>query len=961
MTTTTTTHRCRRRRPSAMGFVANVVVVFVVMSVGVVHAFGPRPRPRLYAKPMLPRRLHDAERALGELLPGGAAAAGLLGDGVWGNRDEDDDDARSSFSSSRGSRVRFEEYALRAPAMNRALALDVGDMTVDEYTAVLDGGARTTDARGIVPADGIDGIKASTTTATTTTTSNEAARRDGDEEMRVASLDNDSGLDEAPAPTSGSASDEMFAMLAREAAAYVNPKTGKPFEWGDSWMHSRGGGIGTGRPESRPRRITKDGVVEVMPAKGDAGYALVPTSSDKFGLLEFYDNCNGPRWSVQRNWGVGEPCAQAWHGVVCFGGRVVELLLNLNNVACMGSLNVTALATHVHELRYIDLSDNLFTGDLPSELYKMTQLQSIVLSGNRVTGALSEDIGALVNLRHLDLSANAMRGALPQALGNLRKLEVLYLGESGLENKNSFTGPIPESWKGLKSLKHFSLAGNENIGGGIPDWLLNNLDELQELTLSGCGLSGVLPANIDQLKALVTMDLGGNNLSGDIPIDSLARLSHLKHLRLSNNAFSGALSSNVANLVELEIFDVGSNKITGTVPREFFDLHFLEVLDISGNEFTGELFNKDDEMFKTDTEATSNLRIIYANNNRLTGTPATAAVFKRMPFLRTFRVNDNKLDGKFEDDAFDGASELVEFDASNNALIGPMPSSIGAMHTLQSLSFAKNKRFGNGAPIAPELKRCVALKVLDLSGCSFAGAIPSDLFADMAYLSFLRLAANDFSGPIPESIRLTKFLRVLELQGNAFEGVVPSWLVDELNHLEAIELSRNALGGFISDTWYEKTTKSVKPLPAYNERAAGQKRIVRLSQNPLFCPLPPWARLMAATCRETQIHAIEPPVGEAGVYLTITGEGFGPPRLGQDDSFGCVFRVAQSEEEIFIEAIERTENTLRCRAPALDAFASSHRTNTAGGFAVTVNVAVKNEREDAHRLLSKFGELFVYK
>jgi hypothetical protein len=47
----------------------------------------------------------------------------------------------------------------------------------------------------------------------------------------------------------------------------------------------------------------------IMPAKNDAGYALVPTSSDKRALEEFYEECNGMRWSVQRNWGVGEPCA----------------------------------------------------------------------------------------------------------------------------------------------------------------------------------------------------------------------------------------------------------------------------------------------------------------------------------------------------------------------------------------------------------------------------------------------------------------------------------------------------------------------------------------------------------------------------------------------------------------------------------------------------------------------------
>ena len=35
-----------------------------------------------------------------------------------------------------------------------------------------------------------------------------------------------------------------------------------------------------------------------MPAKTDAGYALVPTSSDRRALLEFYDECNGIRWGA---------------------------------------------------------------------------------------------------------------------------------------------------------------------------------------------------------------------------------------------------------------------------------------------------------------------------------------------------------------------------------------------------------------------------------------------------------------------------------------------------------------------------------------------------------------------------------------------------------------------------------------------------------------------------------------
>ena len=97
----------------------------------------------------------------------------------------------------------------------------------------------------------------------------------------------------------------------------------------------------------------------------------------------------------------------------------------------LGKFNLTALSK-LDELLYLDLSDNLFSGTIPDELFEMTKLQSLVLSSNRLEG-LSNKFGRLVNLRHLDISANGLTGTLPKSMGKMRSLEVLYLGESGLE------------------------------------------------------------------------------------------------------------------------------------------------------------------------------------------------------------------------------------------------------------------------------------------------------------------------------------------------------------------------------------------------------------------------------------------------------------------------------------------------------------------------------------------------
>ena len=68
-------------------------------------------------------------------------------------------------------------------------------------------------------------------------------------------------------------------------------------------------------------------------------------------------------------------------------------------------------------------------------------------------------------------------------MGELRSLEVLYLGESGLEVRNNLSGKIPERWSGMTSLTRLSLSGNNLIKGAFPRWLCAT--RLEELTVAG--------------------------------------------------------------------------------------------------------------------------------------------------------------------------------------------------------------------------------------------------------------------------------------------------------------------------------------------------------------------------------------------------------------------------------------------------------------------------------------------
>ena len=972
-----------------------LIVALALACASAADAFGPRPRPRLYAKPHLPPHLVAAERALRELAPGGPAAAGLLSDGRWRADDDPASPTDAAPSSAAGASAsvgdsgadakarraeekannlkKYEEYFLRSrapPARASSSAADArlrtgGDSdaldpsssssahsaSVDDppasYAAELDGASDS--ESGVVPTNRF-GVA---TTEASEAEAGSSLSPVGEGSGPLVPARTDIALD--PASFADVSTRDMFEQLKREADAYVNPQTGVALRWGDTWRHAWGGGVGVGRPENRPRRMAADGTTQIMPAATDAGYALVPTSSDKRALEEFYDECNGLRWSVQRNWGVGEPCANGWHGVVCHGGRVTELWMNLNNVACWGKFNVTALA-RLDELLVLDLSDNLFDGEIPEALFSMTKLQSLVLSSNRLSGTLSERFAELKSLRHLDLSANGLSGTLPPAMGEMERLEVLYLGESGLEVKHKFEGKIPEAWRGLRALERLSLQGASGLRGKFPTWIASAWPRLEELTLADCGLTGTLPESIDQLRYLRTLDVAGNKLAGEIP-EGVGRLRKLKHLRLGRNQLEGAVPAAIADLGELETLDVGGNRLTGALPDSFANLGALEYLDVSRNAFEGPL--------PAALPSMSALRVFLAHGNRFRG-PVPASLFTDLPHLAHLYLDDNALDGHLPaDDAIARAVSLKEFHAARNAFEGSrVPAGFGSLARLASLQLS---RCGLEGEIPPELGRAGELARLDLSGNRLAGSIPASL-ANASELAEIKLGGNKLAGTIPRAFRRLRLLRELRAERNRLAGEIPDWFASHAN-VRAVDLSHNRLTGRLPSSLWDPDADdgeggvgALTPLPKWHDRPVGaEEREYNFAGNPLFCPLPDWADEVRATCKAAEIESVEPSVGPSrgGTRVTIRGvnlaaggtpgdDGAAPGDARNDDGrrrgAGCLF--GKAKDAVWVAAEEAEETRVVCVSPP----------RRPGASTPSVVVRVGHDGE----AVTRFGELFRY-
>ncbi|MCC6596504.1 MAG: leucine-rich repeat domain-containing protein, partial [Rhodanobacteraceae bacterium] len=155
--------------------------------------------------------------------------------------------------------------------------------------------------------------------------------------------------------------------------------------------------------------------------------AAVP-AAERQALVNLYNSTNGANWLSDNNWLTGDPCEDAWEGIVCNGAD--------------------------QHVRFIDLSENQLSGSLP-DLSALANLETVWLSDNQLSGSIPS-LSALLNLENLDLSGNQLTGPIP-SLSTLGSLQRLYLAN------NQLSGSIP-SLSALANLKGLRVEYNQLSG-----------------------------------------------------------------------------------------------------------------------------------------------------------------------------------------------------------------------------------------------------------------------------------------------------------------------------------------------------------------------------------------------------------------------------------------------------------------------------------------------------------------
>ena len=140
------------------------------------------------------------------------------------------------------------------------------------------------------------------------------------------------------------------------------------------------------------------------------------------------------------------------------------------------------------------------------------------------------------------------------------------------------------------------------------------------------------------------------------------------------------------------------------------------------------------------------------------------------------------------------AGVVVQLVLDNMKLSGSLPSEIGLLTDLETLSLGNNDFCGK---LPKEILGLTNLQELSLQGNAFEGTIPDPTI--FSHLKVLVLGNNKFSGVLPEnSLYKWTGLQELILESNSFSGSLPSSLAT-LTQLSNLNLAKNTFKGAMPD------------------------------------------------------------------------------------------------------------------------------------------------------------------
>ncbi|KAK8500179.1 hypothetical protein V6N12_002287 [Hibiscus sabdariffa] len=423
----------------------------------------------------------------------------------------------------------------------------------------------------------------------------------------------------------------------------------------------------------------------------------------------------------------------------------------------------------------------------------------------------------LKNLEELDMQCYPDKDCniSLQSLNLFSSLKTLYLDGFNIKETRVHSRS-QNKWQNLTNLEELVLWDSS-----LPFNFIGTLPSLKHLYMDGCYLD----------DSLFKRDLGGGGLNGTLHNQGFCGSTNLRVLYMGGNNLKGDLPDCVSNFTSLQSLDLSSNQFSGDIST-LKTLTSLEKLDLSSNQFSGDV---------SALEALTSLQVLSLSNNYFE-IPSSLGPFFDLSQLKRFRADNNVIYAESEmqssvprfqlneirlsccGDAGQippflySQHDLRDVDLSNLNLEGEFPNWLLQNNTnLGTLNLANNSLRG---PFELPFPPHTILSYLDISKNSIHDKVPTEIGERLPSLSYLNMARNHFYGSIPASIGDMNSLQDLTLSGNQLSGDLPEHLSMGCSSLVSLTLSNNSLQGQIPSSW--SNCSQLSTLDVSNNELSGE-------------------------------------------------------------------------------------------------------------------------------------------
>lgn len=223
-------------------------------------------------------------------------------------------------------------------------------------------------------------------------------------------------------------------------------------------------------------------------------------------------------------------------------------------------------------LQVLDLSNNGFTGSIPTEIFALPRLLAVAISENCFTGSIPTTICDANKLQVLDMDGLSTADDCTFSTPLMKDIAIA-LQNTQVYRAKFMDGGLPQCFFQMANLSSLYLAGNGLIGT-IPE--LEETSGLETISLSHNRFYGTIPQSIQLWSKMISLDLSFNRLSGTV-----SNMNYSSKMVIDPNAPPHAAT--VGDTISFPFLGLKSNRLSGEMPSFFTDLTSLDVL--SGNLF----------------------------------------------------------------------------------------------------------------------------------------------------------------------------------------------------------------------------------------------------------------------------------------------------------------------------------------------------------------------------------------